>query len=771
MLLLVTGALGLPARDVVAGEFGEWHEHPDFPGRIFYRTRYRLLNSERVRKNKPPHDWCVEFKHAYPVPTAVSWKLTEYEVTTKPPHTGEWATEWQRDTLEPGVAHESCIHFLSTPEGGVIRVWFELDRPKGDAPVGDGSGPGTAGSSGTAREGDGSQRRRDAARAQEDAEQQRANQEEARRQALERAEMQRRIDAKNEELRQLQQKADAQRLQQEREAAQRQQREREDAQRRRDATTEQERRNNEWAERQERINEAQRAERAEREETQRKVDALQEQNRQETQAYADQSAREMANMYANMDEGSQQVTAAVFAVGLGIAAVGGCMYAWFAPLDESAPAGGESDPYLPRTLCTAGTAVLGGIATLTSLGLHLGGDTVYTSDGSVWFDPKSALGGVGEFGTEFLSFRFSSGWESLSLDGRDVSGLAAEVGGRLFWANLFARFSLRWADFGGESRLAAPVALGATLQPFVGTLFSPYIGGLLSHTQSEMTPGSHPRVDSDGNYTSDRDPMQGVIGNTFMFRNMWSKRSSTDPTSLLANDLFVDVRYVFGGDGDLPDGWFLSAGVNFHLAGPGDVRRVWIPRPEPVDTGNDSYGQGFDRGAPPPVAGASGATDESSTQGQAYVQRVAEAAERAGPGAPSSPDAEPTAPPAAQRHLQLGIRVVDLTPDVASKAGLSRPQGAQAVELAPGAVGRRVGIQAFDLILKVDGVTAPNAAGLRDLLRAAGGRSVNLILLRRGAPCTLRFALPVFAAAEPLPGPADAAPDEAAALTSAGVWL
>ena len=48
------------------------------------------------------------------------------------------------------------------------------------------------------------------------------------------------------------------------------------------------------------------------------------------------------------------------------------------------------------------------------------------------------------------------------------------------------------------------------------------------------------------------------------FSSRWSGLKVNDNV-FWARDLFLDLRYVVGGDGDQPDGVFLALGINFSL--------------------------------------------------------------------------------------------------------------------------------------------------------------------------------------------------------------
>lgn len=102
----------------------------------------------------------------------------------------------------------------------------------------------------------------------------------------------------------------------------------------------------------------------------------------------------------------------------------------------------------------------------------------------------------------------------------------------------------------------------------------------------------------------------------------------------------------------------------------------------------------------------------------------------AGPSRPASP------PPALAPPPELGLKFAKI--DYAS-LGLS---GLMIETVFPGTPAARAGLLAGDLLLRIDGKEIRSEAQLQEMLRALGGRTVNLDLLRANRPTLLRLVLP-----------------------------
>jgi serine protease Do len=124
------------------------------------------------------------------------------------------------------------------------------------------------------------------------------------------------------------------------------------------------------------------------------------------------------------------------------------------------------------------------------------------------------------------------------------------------------------------------------------------------------------------------------------------------------------------------------------------------------------------------------------------------------------------------RRGWLGVRVQNVTGEIAESLGLKEPEGALVSSVTPDSPASTAGIQPSDVILKFDGQAV---ATMRNLPRAVAatpiGKSVTVDLLRKGEPLTLTVTvgrLPedaeeedAEAAAEP---PAEATPEEESLL-------
>ena len=122
------------------------------------------------------------------------------------------------------------------------------------------------------------------------------------------------------------------------------------------------------------------------------------------------------------------------------------------------------------------------------------------------------------------------------------------------------------------------------------------------------------------------------------------------------------------------------------------------------------------------------------------------------------------------RRGWLGVRIQDVTPDVAEAIGLASAEGALVTDVPPGPA-EDSGMQAGDVIMAFDGV---DVADTRELVRQVGntevGKTVRVVVFREGQTQTLRVTLgrretaegAIPAAAEP---PEDAVERELLGLT------
>ncbi|MEZ5752694.1 MAG: Do family serine endopeptidase [Paracoccaceae bacterium] len=93
------------------------------------------------------------------------------------------------------------------------------------------------------------------------------------------------------------------------------------------------------------------------------------------------------------------------------------------------------------------------------------------------------------------------------------------------------------------------------------------------------------------------------------------------------------------------------------------------------------------------------------------------------------------------RRGWLGVRIQDVTADVAESLGLERPRGALVTEVMDGP-SKDAGIEAYDVITRFDG---GDVVDTRDLVRrvadAGVGRAVEVVVMRDGAEVTLAVTL------------------------------
>jgi len=105
----------------------------------------------------------------------------------------------------------------------------------------------------------------------------------------------------------------------------------------------------------------------------------------------------------------------------------------------------------------------------------------------------------------------------------------------------------------------------------------------------------------------------------------------------------------------------------------------------------------------------------------------------------------------------LGVQIKEVDEDVAKALGLKNRNGAVVVNAVPGGPAAQAGILAGDVIIRFDGKTVPNDKRLPQIVAGTEvGRSVDVVLIRKGAEMTLKVKLGELEKA------ADAKPDEKA---------
>jgi len=88
---------------------------------------------------------------------------------------------------------------------------------------------------------------------------------------------------------------------------------------------------------------------------------------------------------------------------------------------------------------------------------------------------------------------------------------------------------------------------------------------------------------------------------------------------------------------------------------------------------------------------------------------------------------------------QIGVRLQDLTPDIASGLGLARSDGALIVQVARNSAAADAGVEAGDVVVQIDSTQVHNVAELRKRINFAHvGDVLTLAILRDGRPITVK---------------------------------
>jgi Do/DeqQ family serine protease len=91
---------------------------------------------------------------------------------------------------------------------------------------------------------------------------------------------------------------------------------------------------------------------------------------------------------------------------------------------------------------------------------------------------------------------------------------------------------------------------------------------------------------------------------------------------------------------------------------------------------------------------------------------------------------------------QLGIRLQDLTPDIASSLGIERSDGVLVAQVAPGSSAAAAGLESGDLIIAVDGTPLHTVAEMHKKIDVAHlGDRMTLTILRDGQTMTAKVAI------------------------------
>src|SRR6056297_2077653 len=94
------------------------------------------------------------------------------------------------------------------------------------------------------------------------------------------------------------------------------------------------------------------------------------------------------------------------------------------------------------------------------------------------------------------------------------------------------------------------------------------------------------------------------------------------------------------------------------------------------------------------------------------------------------------------RRGLLGVNIYDITPDIAEAYGIEETTGAMVSQVVPESAADKAGIEAGDIIRKVDGETIENANALRNTIGLKrSGATVTLEILRDGKKRTVKATL------------------------------
>jgi S1-C subfamily serine protease len=115
---------------------------------------------------------------------------------------------------------------------------------------------------------------------------------------------------------------------------------------------------------------------------------------------------------------------------------------------------------------------------------------------------------------------------------------------------------------------------------------------------------------------------------------------------------------------------------------------------------------------------------------------------------------------------QLGVRIQDLTPELAKALKVQTQEGAVIASIVPGSSAAHAGLKAGDVVVSVNGTVVRNAAALRNIVGLLPvGSSVDLAIIRNGATKTVTVKL-AEAHAQKVEVPADVTPLEGVILGS-----
>jgi hypothetical protein len=213
-----------------------------------------------------------------------------------------------------------------------------------------------------------------------------------------------------------------------------------------------------------------------------------------------------------------------------------------------------------RALCVVPLLTVGTVVNLTFPIMYFKGTSLPRTR-KRWLDRSTAS--LDEVQGDLLSVRTAVSYSSMSLDGFHTQGLGAEAILRMTWAMIGLHAGVRWS---GDARTqddsgykAIPFSLMLGVQPFTGSLLSPYAGVSLT-ANADFGPVL--------TRTEDYDFAQWMIGNVSYFRWLAQRGTRASFGGAFLRDLFVDIRLLFGGGGDLPNGVMFGVGVNTRIFSP-----------------------------------------------------------------------------------------------------------------------------------------------------------------------------------------------------------
>lgn len=91
-----------------------------------------------------------------------------------------------------------------------------------------------------------------------------------------------------------------------------------------------------------------------------------------------------------------------------------------------------------------------------------------------------------------------------------------------------------------------------------------------------------------------------------------------------------------------------------------------------------------------------------------------------------------------ERRPRLGVHLAELSRTTASQLGIDRDEATAIIDIVDDSPAERAGLQATDIITRIDGVPEADPKDLRKAIRSkAWGDSMTLSILRQGQPMDL----------------------------------